>query len=295
MLRSVESQFSGIGDVFWGLDQPINAIHPYSRLAEILPTAAARRAAQGLFLKAALQGGQYLDHDNSNDFTVLRQLAGPELSDEAALILDSLQVSMQIYVAYHAKERNGTTWVSDSVREQYMKDRLDAKLLEAKELGDTIPKAIIKMGGAHIMEGVGTNGVLTLGDHAEKIANSNDLEALHIGIRRFTTDSPLPDSIFTRDGSIALVDANALRASLPESSTDEAEQRLLRSLRQFDALIYLRDAPEDQKTEVRQNEVAFRRSMLTKVALLLVPLLVLASLGWPLLRQLWSVFSKRAT
>jgi len=47
LLRTVEARFDAPGDAFWGLDQEIVPIHPFARLAEILPSHSARAAARG--------------------------------------------------------------------------------------------------------------------------------------------------------------------------------------------------------------------------------------------------------
>lgn len=289
LLKIVESRFKGTGDAFWGLDQSVTAIHPFARLAQILPTAHARRAARGLFLKSALQAGEYLPNDHSADLKALRGLAGPQISDEAALILDSLETSMKIYVAYRTKEREHGIWISDILREQYMMARLDTKLAEAVSDGIAIPKVIFQMGGAHLMRGVGPNGVTTLGEHAEKVAGSNGLGTFHIAIRSYRPDSLLPESIFASDSNIAMIDAEPIRSSLPLSDQPDAERRLIRDLRQFDAIIYLRDSDNDDRDVVRQYEVQFKRSLLTKLSIIAVPLLAIFSICVPTIRQLWSL------
>ena len=106
LLGHVQSRFAGKGDAFWGVDQSLTAIHGLQRLAEILPSHAARRAANGLFLRDALQGGRFLSRDNSADLVTLRALAGDAISDEAVTILDALSKSQTIFVAYHNNERD---------------------------------------------------------------------------------------------------------------------------------------------------------------------------------------------
>ena len=281
LIDLVESVFEGNSEFIWGLDQPVIAIHPFARLSEILPTATARRAARGLFLKAALQGGEYLRHDNSADLTMLRQLAGPSLDEESQLIIDSLQKSMEIYVAYRAKKSENGVGVSDRVREQYMCDRLDEQVQIARSHGEHLPKVIFLMGGAHIMEGIGPNGVPTLGEHAQKIARSNGLDALNIGIREYTEQTPLPLTVFDSTSPVTMIDARAVRGVLPESGSTEDEQRLLRDLQQFDALIFIKDAGTDTKTFVHQYEQSFKSTLLLQLSLVLVPAVAFLSILWP--------------
>ncbi|MEM6472823.1 MAG: hypothetical protein AAF802_24890, partial [Planctomycetota bacterium] len=197
LLRRVELEFRGRGDAFWGIDQSLNAINALKRLSSVLPTYGSRRAARGLLLKDALQGGRFLSRDHSRDIEQLRDLAGGAIGDEAKLILDALAKSQSIFVAYHNNERTDEgIGVSDVIREQYMMDQLDQYLAESNLRGEQAPKAVLKMGGAHVMEGIGPNGVRTLGDHMQNIAEANRLDALHLSIHSYSADSNWPESVF---------------------------------------------------------------------------------------------------
>jgi len=76
LFRAVEAQAGSPSDAFWGLDQPVTAIHGYQALGETLPTGAARRMARGLSRKASLQFGEYLRHPHDDDIDALRAAAG---------------------------------------------------------------------------------------------------------------------------------------------------------------------------------------------------------------------------
>ncbi|MCR9201239.1 MAG: hypothetical protein NXI04_21570 [Planctomycetaceae bacterium] len=293
LLKLVESQFAGRGDAFWGVDQSLTAIHGLQRLAEILPSHNSRRAAQGLFLKDALQGGRFLSRDNSADLETLRTLAGADLDDEAILILDALAKSQTIFVAYHNNERDERRiGVSDIVREQYMIDQFDDYLQAANTQGSDPPKAIVKMGGAHIMEGTGPNGVRTLGDHIQQVAESQGSDALHIAIRGYADDSAWPGDVF-QGRTMVVIDTHPLRENVDEitadAATDAAVAGIRRDILQYDAVLLIDQAGRDTSRELKGFENAFRRGMLQQVGLIVLPLLIIFSLVIPVGRRLWSL------
>lgn len=286
LLKEVEASFKGSGNAFWGVDQSLTAIHALIRLSQILPTHASRRAANGLVLKDALQGGRFISRDYSADLEMIRELAGPKINEEASLILDALEVSQSIFVAYHEKQRDEAgIGISDILREQYMKDQFDAYMAEAKENGVENPKCILKMGGAHVMEGVGTNGVRTLGDHLQAIAESNGSDALHISIRSHSAESSWPVDVF-EDESMVLIDMRSLRELDSESALTGFDERMKRDVRQYDAVLLLRDAGSDSSVEIKGYEVEFRQGLLTQIAVVVLPFLVSISLIVPLARKL---------
>lgn len=287
LLRTVESQFDGHGDAFWGVDQSLTAIHGLHRLSQILPTYRARQAARGLYLKDALQGGRFLSRDNAADLQVLRELAGQPLKEESRLILDALQKSQTIFVAYHQQQRdpNGIG-ISDIEREHYMIAQFDRFLAESASLSHPRPRGIVKMGGAHIMEGIGPNGVPTLGNHIQQLAESDGRDALHIAIHSWNEDSTYPAKLFG-DKSMVLIATSELRGALPDTSRDEALARQIRSINQYDAILLLKDAAADTSSEIKGYEQDFKRQLLLSVALVAVPLLAILTLLIPFARYPW--------
>lgn len=295
LLKTVESMFDGPGDAFWGVDQSLTGIHALGRLSQILPTYRARRAAKGLFLRDALQGGRFLGKDNSEDLAILRRLAGPDLGPESEMILDALEKSQSIFVAYHAKQRDERgIGISDIVREQYMMDQFDRYVAESSKLGTRAPKAILKMGGAHVMEGIGTNGVRTLGDHIQRTAEANGQDALHIAIRSYSDSSVWPPQVFS-DASMTLIDMRSLRAAIPELPSDESLAGLERDITQYDAVLLLKDAGADSSREVQGYGADFRRGLLTGISIVLLPLLCAISVVVPLIRSFIQRFRQSQT
>ncbi len=98
-----------------GVDQELTLIHPLQFLSRSAPTLRARRTARGLFLKAALQAGQYVRHDHANDLHRLNEMVADDA--EATEIVTAMLTSMHIFVQHIAGDRNR------SVREPLSKSR----------------------------------------------------------------------------------------------------------------------------------------------------------------------------
>ncbi|MGD8330855.1 MAG: hypothetical protein PVJ49_15610, partial [Acidobacteriota bacterium] len=275
------------GQLVWGIDQMITAIHPLGRLVEIAPGMGDARMARGFYLKSLLKAGQYLRQGHYYDLGALRGAFAPTPGSEAELILDAAEVSMRIFTLYR-QER-----IDESVemRETYMTDLLSRQHDAAAVPGGPLPRAVFKMGGAHIIEGIGPNGVATLGDFAQKLAATHGSDALNIGIRSYYEDLfGLPPALIEgRDG--ILIDYRALRPLLtadPETGATTgplaalSEERLT-EIRGFDAVIFLvtpDTAPED---EIRAAEAAWQQRALRRVAPIGICLLILlTALAWPL-------------
>lgn len=292
MLRAVEARYDGQGQRIWGLDQEFIAIHALQRLAEIAPTAETRRLARGLFLKAALKGGEFSKQDYSRDLIVLREAMGEAADEEARFILDSLLISQRIFVDWRKANRGEQPFaVSVEAREQYMKDNLDA-LLAAHGGGRNV-RVIFKLGGAHIIDGPGVNNVDTLGSHVEMLARRNGLEALHIGIRAYDTAKYdwLPLSEF-EGGDAVLIDTKLLLAYLTDEEHDALPESLQQDLDGFDTLIYLKDPGNASRGYMFSRGQHFREDLLKRLAIVLVPLGLLATGIVILLRFLWRTVSK---
>ena len=170
--------------------------------------------ARGAFLKAALRGGQYARQDHKPDIVALRQAFGQAATPEARSIFDQLQRTMKIYVSHRAASRGEISYrQSVEMRESDMKERFDA-YSEAWAQDDRPPKVVFKMGGAHIMKGIGPNGIPTLGDHVLKSAQARGESALLVGVRRLDDESQfVPQSAF-QTSSMVLVDTHTYLASL---------------------------------------------------------------------------------
>ena len=284
LLKNVESKFDGVGDAFWGVDQSLTAIHALHRLSEILPTYSARRASRGLFLKDAIQGGRFLNRDHSSDIQALRELAGEDIDEEAAMILDALEKSQDIFLAYFAGERNEHgIGVSDILREQYMIHAFDKYMETTAALGNSMPKAILKMGGAHVMEGVGPNGVSTLGEHIQRVAEANGFETIHLSIHSHTEKSNWPDTVFA-DSDVVLIETERLKELL-KATPEAVVPSLHREISGYDGIILMKGAGQDTSSQLKGYEASFRKRLILSLTILLFPALTTISLLVPLYRK----------
>ncbi len=289
LLRTAVNGFEGRGRAIWGLDQTSTAVHPFERLAEIAPNPIAARLARGASVKAALKFGEYLRQPHPGDLDALRAAFDPVAGDEADRLLDALAVSQEIFVAH----REARYAESVATREQYMMQRLREELDTHR--GDDPTRVIFKFGGAHIMEGVGPNGVRTLGDEAQRIASSNGLDALHIGFWRDRDEDAVPATIFDAGENapphrFVLVDAGALRAALDPGQRAALGDELRAAIEQYDAVVFIRDATFAPKNEIRTAKRGHRNARLAGLTPLagvlggLLAVLPLARRGWRRLR-----------
>lgn len=279
--QAIDQDAACSGTVLWGLDQMVTAIHPFERLAAIAPGPGARRLARGAALKSTLKMGEYLREEHFRDLEALERALGDDATEEATMIVSDLATSMEIYTKWRAGARGEIpTSVSPALRETMMKDRLDAYLLEAAA-AIPLPRAVFKMGGAHTMYGVGPNGVETLGEHARQRAVANGQRALSIGIRSFRPDSGFPAESAFESSDMILIDVQEYLVSRQSDTTLAA---LPEFDDQFDALIYLKDAPRAARTRVQAAAAAYRQAFIGTLAggaaLALVLLSALFTAAW---------------
>lgn len=276
------STADAMGVSIWGLDQPVTAVHGFRRLADILPDWNSRRMARGLHLKAVLQEGRYIRSDYGPDFEALRSVVDEEeLTPEANLLIDSMERSMKIYLAYFAGQRGEPVDpTSDEIREGFMVENFTARLAEFTVPGAPAPRAVVLMGGAHIMEGVGPNGVKTLGDFVEHRARVEGSRALHVGIRSRVDDAPsaLPASFFDGTSSV-IVDTRRLVESADRAWLEGLTPELRRDLAGYDALLVIGDAASDTRTALADAASEVRRRFMVALAMLVVPGLLLVPLA----------------
>ncbi|MEL6675870.1 MAG: hypothetical protein AAFR61_26925 [Bacteroidota bacterium] len=260
------AEADSVPSTLWGVDQSFIAIHPYDRLRELAHTGPARRLAKGAFLKATLRMGRYIREEHRADLIPLKAVFADCPDPEAAEILEELEASMEIYTLWQRGDKSQ----SSAVREQFMKDKLDAYV--AADSG--LAQAVFKMGGAHITYGIGPNGVLTLGDHARELARKNGRKSLAIGLRRFNAERALPDSSDFQGKNLLLLDTKAWLAAHEADSLALTESQK-RGLAGYDAIIYFKGAGNATKNRVASYEKAFR----SRTIWTLVPFGVLAVLG----------------
>ncbi|WP_424963196.1 hypothetical protein [Ekhidna sp.] len=255
LMQSAVDMHPDLETPIWGLDQMQTAIHPFQRLIELANTNEQKKVARGAFLKATLKMGRYTRQNHQKDLEVLKQVFEGNPSEEKDQILKELQQTMEIFTKWMDPN---TRQESVAIREELMKANLDNYLKS-----DPDAKVLFKIGGAHTMYGVGPNGVLTLGDHVQKIAKQNGQKTLSISIRRYNPENAIvPDSVFN-NANMILIDSKKYLQTDPETSFHE-------ELTMFDAIIYLKDAGYAGKSINRTYEKAFRNNFIKS----LVPLII---------------------
>ncbi len=265
----------------WGLDQMITAIHPFQRLETIAPNMSAARLARGASLKASLKMGEYLRQDHYQDLERLQEAFALQTGSEAALILEDLQTSMKIYVAWRAGQRGEISrQVSPEMRETMMKERLADYVAATGQSG---PKTVFKMGGAHTMYGVGPNGIETLGEYARQMASKSGNKTLSVSLRAFRDELAFPDSSHFGDAAMLLLDTKGYAQQAQEDSLPPLGQYDA----QFDAIIYLANATRASSSIVRQEENKFRSALITTLAAGMGPGLLLLTVLIPLFVKLF--------
>ena len=263
--------------LIWGVDQEANAIHPYAWLAENAQSGVVQRTARGLHAKAAFDAGEYTRRDHQADLDRLSTLAGDDAV--TAAVIDHISTTMNIFVTW----RSGARSEAAVLREQYMIDNYDAGRAAFETQTGQTPRALFKMGGAHILEGeTGPNGVMTLGEHIQRRADADNASALHLGVRGYSpehTTYPIADLI--EGQPLLLLDTAPLRAALEAGALPDLTEDERADLYGFDALVYLNPAARASKSQISALQGDFRTGLLTALGLSFWPaaLLIAFSLG----------------
>lgn len=285
LMEKVRSAYPG-EQVIWGMDQMITAIHPFQILEQMGGSFKTRRMCRGLYIKATMKAGQYLDQDNFHDLTVLKSLFEREGHQAAVAIVDQIRTSMEIYNAYHAAARGEMSYqVSAAQREEYMKQWFDDFIGKAAEDGK-LPKAIVKMGGAHTTYGIGPNGVPTLGDHLDKLARANGSATLSLGIMNGGPGTNYDFQELFGENSGVLIDSRLVFSNLDSAALAGFGEGFVKNLQYFDALIYLNASARSSNDRIRKEEKGFVRSTIIKLVPFALLLLLNLSLVVPLVKRL---------
>lgn len=239
-----------IENPIWGMDQMVTAIHPFKRLVDLAETSQQRRLARGAYFKAVLKMGRYLRQSHFQDLLRLEEAFASLESQEKALILRELRISMDIYIQWMDP---ATRNASVARRETFMMENFDAYFENAPNT-----KGILKMGGAHTRYGVGPNGILTLGDYIQKSANNRGGKTLNINIFRYNEENSfVPASSFG--------DQNMLLLDTKKYLTRNPDQRANSQLVGFDALIYVKGTGWADKSINRGYEKQFRNGFIMQI------------------------------
>lgn len=275
---------TGDAGAVWGVDQEATAIHPYAWLSEAGESGVLRRTARGLYLKAALDAGEYIPRDHQADLAHLAALAGDDMT--AAAVVEPVSVSMDVFVTW----RSGARGDASARREAYMIENYDALRGALEAAAGQPPRALFKMGGAHIMEGeTGPNGVMTLGEHVQRRADADGVTALHLGVRGYNpeaTSYPIADLI--EGQSLLLLDTRVLREAIEAGRLADLTDDQRADIYGYDALIYINPLQRAGKSEIAALQADFRSGLLTSLGLHFWPapiILTLTLLGAALLAR----------
>lgn len=281
--------------VIWGMDQMVVAIHAFQLLEKVAIKLKTKRLCRGLHLKATLKAGRYIHQEHFKDLDQLELLFGEEENEEGLNIVSQIRTSAEIYAAYHAASRGEISYQFSSLkREEYMKEWFDDFVSKTK-VGEELPKAILKMGGTHTAYGIGPNGVLTLGDHLNKLVEKAGNSILSIGMANVPADIDFPPRTLFHGKKAVLLDNRAVLNELDSITLAGYTESFRKKLRYFDATLYLNDAPRSAKQLIGREEKKFVRRSIMK----LVPyaLLVLLNLSLIFLLFKWlfqRVFKKES-
>ncbi len=262
---------TGEAGAVWGVDQEANAIHPYAWAAGTAHEGSARRIARGLYLKAALDAGEYSRRDHNADLDNLLATAGSD--GPTAGLIDHVRTSMNIFVTW----RSGARSEAASLREQYMIDRHDEERAVFEADADRQPRLLFKMGGAHIMEGeTGPNGIMTLGEHVQRRADADGATALHLGIRGYNPETtPYPIAALIEGQSLLLLDTQILRRAIEDGTISGLADDQIADIYGYDALIYINPLQRASKSEIQALQGAFRSGLFTSLGLSFWPVPVI--------------------
>jgi len=274
-------------EAIWGLDQSVTAIHPFARLHALAETAEQRRLAAGAFWKAVIKRGEYLREDHSGDLAVLSAVFDPDPDSEAQRLLRDLATSTKIYQAFRAGRRGEISrQVSPTLRETYMKDRLDA-YLDRHSVDGLLPKVVFKMGGAHVTRGVGPNGIKTLGDHAEQRAAAAGGKAFLVAVRAHGDVPFYPPAAVFGEAQAVSIDLRRLAADLGPERLALLPAQLRDDIGWFDALVLVRAPQRASRSEISASQRDFRSDLIVRaggffaaLAVLLLGAIPAGHLAW---------------
>ncbi|MCE7991015.1 MAG: hypothetical protein HEP71_03510 [Roseivirga sp.] len=281
--------------VIWGVDQMITAIHAFQVLEKVAKGQKTKRICRGLHIKAALKGGRYISRENFEDMDQLEKLFENEGNEEGLSIVKQIRTSMEIYVSYFAATRGEISYeFSSAKREEYMKAWFDDFVKKA-EKGRSLPRAIVKMGGAHTTYGIGPNNVPTLGDHLDKLARGAGTAVLSLGIAYAPADSEfLPKALFEGKAAM-LVDNRSVIDQLDSTQLANLPQSFLNQLKYFDATVYLVNPQKSLKRVISVEDKRFKNRSIAKLVPYGLLIILNLSLLLPLIRWLFLRLFKRDT
>ncbi len=199
-LYDAASRRLGRRDAIWGVDQEFGALQLLSELRSLTP--AARRASlDSLTAVVRIAESKRYNHGGSHwlavdatpdQFRALRRSLTPVADSRADRILSALEKSASIY-EYNRLAGQGqlTGFRANAVREEYMKEQFGVRYRAAVRRGE-LPKALIKMGSAHLGRGQSPFGPFAFGGFLSELAAANGLGFVNVLV---LAHNPPTDSI----------------------------------------------------------------------------------------------------
>lgn len=178
MLESVVKSVPGKRGIVWGLDQEfiMSPTYMFERLAELAPYKNARTLATQLAKASAREDSVMLKTGNPTtvwmvtstdaDIARLKSAFSAKPGTEAEEIIRELSVSRDIYRMFNA----GTNYESNQKRDDLMKQHFLGAYNTARARGETLPKAIIKLGANHVFRGPSTTDTYEIGSFIPEFA-----------------------------------------------------------------------------------------------------------------------------
>lgn len=178
MLESVVKSVPGKRGVVWGLDQEfiMSPTYMFERLAELAPSKNARTLATQLARASAREDSVMLKTGNPTtvwmvtstdaDVARLKSAFSAKPGTEAEEIIRELSTSRVIYRMFNS----GTNYESNEKRDNLMKQHFLDAYNAAKARGETLPKAIIKLGANHVFRGPSTTDTYEIGSFIPEFA-----------------------------------------------------------------------------------------------------------------------------
>ena len=167
----------------WGVDQEFGALYLLDRLRALNATGQARRALDSLRAIVLVAEAERFDRGGQHWLAVgsrpemfqrLRAIIAPRAGSESDRILQALETSSRLY-DYNVRADRGelTGFASNNEREEYMKRQFVAQYREAMRRDGQTPKALVRMGSAHLARGQSPYGPFALGNLLAELATIN--------------------------------------------------------------------------------------------------------------------------
>lgn len=248
-----------------GLDQMLTAIHPFQRLIELSNNSLQTRLVRGAFLKASLKMGEYLREEHFEDIKKLKAVFSDHKSPEVHQILKELESSMRIYTTWRAGQRGEVAkQLSPKLRESMMKNKFDQWL--DNNYGYKTDKALFKMGGAHMMYGIGPNGIQTLGEHIRQKALKRGLQTFSVGIRNFDVNTAFVTDNDFGEAEAIVVDVKKLRDNIVNDTLVIRNYDLNRlSINGYDAIIYFKNSKWSRQKKLSKYKETFKSRLINSL------------------------------